>query len=81
MKGNWSEKFLIFLQWWSRDTECQPPRAVPCISHHKNMICFSTGIGADVVDVSGVTTSPAHGALKEEPVFFEMSPEQRERQR
>ncbi|XP_033645795.1 endoplasmic reticulum-Golgi intermediate compartment protein 2-like [Asterias rubens] len=38
-------------------------------------------IGADVVDVSGMTTSPAQGALGEEAVFFEMSSEQRERQR
>ena len=40
-----------------------------------------SGIGADVVDVSGMTTSPAQGALGEEAVFFEMSSEQRERQR
>ncbi|XP_038054169.1 endoplasmic reticulum-Golgi intermediate compartment protein 2-like [Patiria miniata] len=37
-------------------------------------------IGADVVDISGETTTPARGNLQEELVYFEKTPEQRRRQ-
>ncbi|XP_022083691.1 endoplasmic reticulum-Golgi intermediate compartment protein 2-like [Acanthaster planci] len=37
-------------------------------------------IGADVVDISGETTTPARGNIKEEAVYFEKTPEQRHRQ-